>query len=235
MREASNSPRRALIADDDEFFRLALTAILARLEFTDIMETASLDEAVARLETCDATQPVTLALFDLEMPGMSGASSLAAIRECFPHVLVAVVSGSTRRRDILVALEAGAHGYVPKGLGVGELSKALGIVMSGAIYVPRCLAEIGAAGQPRIVSAEPTANSPTGSDDHFFCREAGLTKRQSDVLKLITGGMGNKEIARELGLGEGTVKVHVAALLRTLNVSNRAAAAALGAGLLAGG
>ena len=159
---------------------------------------------------------------------MAGAFSLAAVRECFPDVLVAVVSGSTRRRDILVALDAGAHGYVPKGLGAAQLAGALSTILSGAIYVPRCLADIEGPGGPSIIERERSQPSASGGA-RVDMSPSTLSRRQLEVLKLITVGKANKEIARELGLGEGTVKVHVAALLRALEVANRSAAAAVGA------
>ena len=114
--------RVALIADDDEFFRMALATILTgKLGFSDVVQTASLDEAVEKLS---ARGDVSLALFDLAMPGMESPASLRAVRDCFTKLKIAVVSGSMRRRDILSALEAGVHGYVPKGLGVAELAHA---------------------------------------------------------------------------------------------------------------
>ncbi|MCP8937231.1 response regulator transcription factor [Alsobacter sp. SYSU M60028] len=212
------STATALIADDDAFFRMALSAILtARLGVREVLEAGSLDEAVERLS---AHPEVTFALFDLAMPGMDSAASLRGVRDCFPKIKVAVVSGSQRRGDILAALEAGAHGYVPKSLGVVELPNALRRIMDGAIFVPPSLAELPAAEKP---AAEPGAGPA--------CPE-GLTPRQRDVLELLVRGLSNKEIARTLDIGEGTVKVHMAALFRGLGVSTRAAAAAVGARLL---
>lgn len=215
--------RTALIADDDEFFRMALVTILrTRLGFSDVIETASLDEALERL---GSGLDISVALFDLSMPGMESAASLAAVREGFPDIRVAVVSGSTRRQDILMALEAGVHGYVPKALGAAELSQALRMVLDGFIYVPPSLAEVSrapgeSAPAPERVGPQPNRTCPP------------LTPRQREVLALIVEGRANKEIARALNLGEGTVKIHLAALFRNLGVSSRAAAAAAGARLL---
>jgi DNA-binding NarL/FixJ family response regulator len=215
------SSRTALIADDDEFFRMALVTILrSRLGFTDVVETASLDEALDQLANI---QDISVALFDLSMPGMESAASLAAVREGFPDIRVAVVSGSTRRQDILMALEAGVHGYVPKGLGAAELSQALRMVLDGVIYVPPSLADVPRS--PGESHRAPDRTEPIASD-------LPLTPRQREVLALIGDGKSNKEIARALNLGEGTVKIHLAALFRNLGVSSRAGAAAAGARLL---
>lgn len=212
-----------LIADDDAFFRIALGTLLTRqLGFSTVLEAGSLDDA---LELLGTRPDIDLALFDLSMPGMKQAASLSAVRECAEDVTLAVVSGSTARQDILDALGAGVHGYIPKALGPTELVRALETILSGQIYVPAILASAPASGAaPRSATPEP-ANDRIGR----------LTQRQREVLDALVSGRSNKEIARHLGLGEGTVKIHMAALLRTLQLPNRAAAAAFGARLSHGG
>lgn len=222
-RSAGAVARTCLVADDDEFFRMALRSILqGRLGFAEVIETGSLDEAVERLSEAGRAD---LALFDLAMPGMESAASLRAVRECFPDLKVAVVSASSRRSDILLALQAGVHGYVPKSLGAKDLAKALEAIEGGTIYVPGLLADVSAerepASSPLLQRVEEAADSVQN-----------LTPRQRDVLHLIVQGKSNKEIARALNLGEGTVKVHVAALFRVLGVTSRSAAAAAGSRLM---
>ncbi|WP_342236299.1 response regulator transcription factor [Inquilinus sp. OTU3971] len=209
---------KALIADDDEYFRIAIKSILiGRLGLSEVIETASFDEALERMD--EESDGLGIGLFDLSMPGMGSAANLRAVRELFPHVRVAVVSASRRRTDILMALEAGVHGYMPKTMGVEELARAIRSIMDGVIYVPALLAEL-----PPDDGASRFAPSATALPH--------LTPRQRDVLTLLVEGRSNKEIARSLDLGEGTVKIHLAALFRNLGVANRAAAAVLGSRIL---
>jgi DNA-binding NarL/FixJ family response regulator len=217
------SPRVALIADPDQYFRLALETILtAKLGFSTVLQTASLDEALDQL----LKQPdASLSLFELNMPGMMSAASLTAVRDCFPSARVVVVSTSTRRQDILMTLDAGAHGYIPKTVGLSELTAALKMVIDGAVYVPPSVASTASlALEGQVLTTKPPKNSPPDM----------LTPRQREVLELLLEGRSNKEIARALNLGEGTVKIHMAALFRTFGVNTRAAAAAAGTRLLRG-
>jgi DNA-binding NarL/FixJ family response regulator len=224
VEDRSKADRVCLIADDDEFFRIALRSILqAKLGFVQVIETGSLDGAI---ELLSGPNHADLALFDLAMPGMASAASLRAVRECFPDLRIAVVSASSQRSDILQALEAGVHGYVPKSLGAKDLVGALEAISSGRIYVPARLADVS--GEQAPVSAQSARREP----DEPTLSWDGLTPRQRDVLGLVVQGFSNKEIARALNLGQGTVKVHVAALFRFLCVASRSAAAAAGARML---
>ena len=212
----------ALIADDDEFFRMALATILtSKLKFAEVVQAASLDEGVEKLS---ARTDISLALFDLAMPGVESPANLRAVRDCFESLRVAVVSSSKNRQDILSALEAGVHGYVPKGLGVADLAHALQLIVDGVIYVPPSIADLPAQEQP-APSREVAAPTPKAA-------LATLTPRQRGVLELLVQGKSNKAIARDLDLGEGTVKVHMAALFRSLGVRTRTAAAVAGGRLL---
>lgn len=209
-----------VIADDDEFFRMALGTILTKqLGFAQVIEAASLDEALEQLGRHPQT---SVALFDLAMPGVQSPANLKAVRERFPHTRVVVVSASSSRHDILAALEAGVHGYVPKCLGVVELAAALRTILEGTIYVPPSLTDMPL----------PTNGTDAGHPDPVTGSKRGpngsLTTRQKQVLDLVIQGQSNKEIALSLRLGEGTVKVHMAALFRFMNVKTRAAAAVAG-------
>jgi DNA-binding NarL/FixJ family response regulator len=208
---------RALIADDDRYFSMAISAILrSKLGFSEVIETASFDEAVERLETAG---DITLAIFDLSMPGLESPAALRSIRDSFPVDKLAVVSASRRRMDIIMSLDAGAHGFVSKALGPNELQVALEQILGGTIYVPPNLAEM----EHRARETEYVGPSRRADP-----QQAPLTTRQHEVLQLLVAGKSNKEIARDLSLGQGTVKVHLAALFGRLGVTNRAAAAVAG-------
>lgn len=213
--------RIGLVADDDAYFRMAVSAILNRhFGFSEIIEAGSLDEALDALSEHPDTYA---ALFDLSMPGMRAPTHLRTVRECFPNARVAVISGSASRRDILLALEAGVHGYMLKSLSISDLTGALQAVFNGGIYVPPSLADISSAPSDTVFQKAEEEMPPPAE------AVSPLTPRQRNVLDLLVQGKTNKEIALALGLGEGTVKIHMAAIFRYFGVNNRAAAAVAGA------
>lgn len=214
--------RVALIADKDEYFRLVLQMILKdQLGFSSAVQAASLDEALEKL----SQEPTTsMAVFDRNIPGIKSAACLTAVRDCFPSVRLVVLSMSTHKQDILAALDAGVHGYVPKNIAPAQLTAALKAIDDGHIYVPPSVTAISPPSDGvHALKVVPAKRPPIEN----------LTPRQKEVLKLLTQGKTNKEIARTLSLGEGTIKVHMAALFRVFGAKSRAAVAAAGSQLLA--
>lgn len=212
-----------LIADDHLLFRDGLRRLLS--QFKDNMtfrEAGTFDEVRA---LCDGQTPFDLILLDLGMPGWAGFSELGAIHERLPKALLVVVSGSERRSDLLAALESGAAGYIPKSSSAKVLLGALELVLNGGIYVP-AQAIRGDLLMNTDAAAPEDPLTATGS-------AAGdqLTPRQREVLTRLREGKSNKQIAHELGLTEGTVKVHVTAILRLLGVRNRTQAALTAQGM----
>jgi DNA-binding NarL/FixJ family response regulator len=168
----------ALVADDDEFFRMAAVAILrSRLGFAATIEATSLTEALCHAGS--AAPPIGLALVDLRMPGVADMNSLSVVRATLPAARVVVVSASRRRADVLGALGIGAHGYVWKAAGAGELEKSLRAVLAGEVSIPAFVAEFEA-DPPPLRDAARTASAGT------------LTDRQRDVLRHIVQGASNK-------------------------------------------
>lgn len=211
----------ALIVDVDEQFRRALRKCLtSEFCFRDLVEAESVEAA---LELLGEGGPFRIAVFDLFTLREDSADNLRSLRACFPDMPIAIVSTSTARRDILAALEAGVHGYIPKASGMRVTGAGLRAVLDGSIYIPSSIAMVGAHDERAILF-------PTDEDNEQEAMNSEcLTPRQSEVLHLVVKGKSNKEIARHLNLAEGTIKVHMSALFRGLGVSSRSAAAALGA------
>jgi DNA-binding NarL/FixJ family response regulator len=209
---------RILLADDHALFRHGLRLLLDdAVDVTGFDEAGSLDAALEVLET---GEPPDLMLFDLRMPGMAGGATLRALRAQCPDAKLAVVSASEAREDILDALGAGAHGYIPKSSSPEQLVAALKQIVGGGIYVPPALAALAEA------ERRPTARAAMPAEP------VRLTDRQNEVMALLAEGMSTKEIARELDRGEGTVKIHLAAIYRALNARNRTEAVILAGRLI---
>ena len=204
-------PIRALIADDHELFRSGMKQLLVdELQAEDVREAESMDRALEILTNEGAGD---LILVDWRMPGMSGAESLAALRDGFPEAKVAVISAWEERADILAALGAGVHGYIPKSLASAQIAAALQGILEGRIFVP-----------PAMGKREGVGGDNSGGA--FKLDVDKLTLRQRDVLQELLKGQASKEIARTLDIAEGTVKIHLAAIYRALGVRTRAEAIA---------
>ncbi len=209
--ERSIMPIRALIADDHELFRSGMKQLLVDvLHAQDVREAESMDRALEILTNEGAGD---LVLVDWRMPGMSGAESLAALRDGFPEAKVAVISAWEDRADILAALGAGVHGYIPKSLSSTQIAAALQGILSGGIFVPPAMGK-------RDLGGGDTGRGA------FKLDIDKLTLRQRDVLQELLKGLASKEIARTLDIAEGTVKIHLAAIYRALGVRTRAEAIA---------
>ena len=194
-------------------FRRGVSALLRReCGFAQVFEAESLSEA---LQALGDHPEISFASFDLGVPGLNNAQSLANVRQRFPWVRIAVASGSVTRDHVLMTLHAGVHGYIPYSFKVPEITNAFRMILAGGIFVPSLVAELPASYLPPHPSWHAPADEPG----------VPLTARQQDVLRLIRAGSSNKEIAGALGLSENTVKVHVNALFRALGVKTRAEAA----------
>lgn len=199
---------KALIADDHSLYRTGLALLLKdRLGVSEVIEVSGFDHALDRLAE---TPDITLALFDLSMPGMGGPESLRVIKETYPDLRVAVVSGAEERDYVLKAISVGLNGYVPKSLSEEDITAALQQVVAGHIYIPKFMTASPPHGKSDLTSA---ATEAPRLDD--------LTPRQRDVLACILRGRSNKEVARDLHIAEGTVKIHLAALFTVFGARNR--------------
>ena len=214
QKTAARCIAEVLVADDHAVTRFGLVGFLKeKLGAGRTHEAARYGDALQILHN----QPVDLAIFDLGIPGLTSAAQLAEVRESWPGTKVVVLSGSDSPEDILAALGAGVHGYIIKTETMDGLSERLAYVLSGEVYVPACLAERSR------TPAEHPAVAPVAAMDG-----PKLTPRQRDVLRAIVHGRSNKQIAKDLGLAIGTVKMHVSAVLTALGAQNRLHAATLG-------
>jgi len=210
-------PGHVVIADRHPICRAGLRTLLA-----EAWRNCNFHEA----ETCDELQEVInrsgnldLILLDPALPGLLGYGGLSQIRCAAPAARLVVISDSDRRDTVQATFASGAVGFIPKSVSLGVLIGALEVVMADGVYVPESLAL-----QPARSKPDPSrAPIPGGDADE----PPILTPRQREVLRLLVLGLRNKEIARQLGLATGTVKVHVGSVLKTLNARNRTHAVAL--------
>ena len=202
--------RHFLILDDHPFVHTALIHLLRDLEpGARITLTHRLAQAAASL----SSDPVPdLVIADLHLADASGPEVVSGLRRHRPECPVAVFSASEDTPTIRRCLEAGAVGYIPKTHSPEATMNALRLITTGCPYLPPQVLG-GRAEGPSMVEARMQ-----GSSDPFVL---GLTARQVDVLRLVARGLPNKLICRQLRLAEGTVKVHVSAVLRALGVRNR--------------
>lgn len=195
---------KVLIADDHPLVRDALARTVRELDAAARVEQAGTFDQLLDLALSTAEDMADLALIDLNMPGMNGVVGLRRLRERLPTLPVVVASGQDDTATIRAVLAAGAAGFIPKSERPEVLVNALRLVLAGGVYVPVRSLEAGA--EVALSRAEAAAL---------------LTSRQRDVLRGLSRGQPNKLIARDLGLSEGTVKVHIAAILRALHARNR--------------
>lgn len=208
-----------LIVDDHPLIREGLANVLRELDSElHVLEAESGEEAMTILR-----QPaqLTLMLLDLMLPGASGMSLLRQVRAERPDVPVVVLSASDGPHTVRQAIDCGAMGFISKRSATPILVSALRLVLAGAVYIPpQALAAEDTAEAAPAAPPPMRASAPAGGRSMTMA-DLGLTGRQSDVLTLLVQGKPNKMICRELGLAEGTVKTHIAAILRALNVSSR--------------
>jgi DNA-binding NarL/FixJ family response regulator len=192
---------KVVIADDHPLVRDALARVVRQFDAqAEVFEAGGYND----LLDCLAVNLPQLLLLDLNMPGMDGMMGVKRLREQLPSVVIVVASGQDDPATIRAALGSGINGFIPKSDPPALLLQALRVVSAGGTYIPaRALSDFENGRPP----PQPSAS--------------GLTPRQIDVLRLLHKGEPNKTIARRLGLSEGTVKIHIAAILRVLQARNR--------------
>ncbi|HEX3059416.1 MAG TPA: response regulator transcription factor [Usitatibacter sp.] len=201
---------KLLIVDDHHLIREGLRPILKRLgdgEETEVLEAASFEAAV---EYADRHRDLDLLVLDLRLPNVAGFAALCDLQERHPSLPIVIMSGEDDPELMRQAIEHGALGFIPKSSSADVILNALRLVLSGGTYLPR---QIMAAPSKAAATPVKTAGARLTA--------LGLTPRQADVLELLIAGKSNKAICRELHLAEGTVKTHIAAAFKALNVTSR--------------
>ena len=201
---------RVLVADDHPLYRDALSN-LVRAAFDDV-QVSECEDVASALEHLRHTS-TDLILLDLSMPDAEGLEGLRRLREAAPAVPVIICSAHDNPEMVRDAFKLGVSGYLPKSSGTAVTRHALQLVRSGGVYVPS-----QALGEP---VADQPGEGQGARPEQTEGEHSTLTPRQLAVLALLEQGMSNKSIARELGIGEITVKAHVSAILRKLGVDNR--------------
>lgn len=204
-----------LIVDDHVLIRESLRGVLGELgPEASIVEAADARETM-RLVAADPD--LALILLDLNLPDRDGFEVLTELRERHPTIPVVVLSGHNDRANVVRALDLGALGFIPKTAQRAVLVNAISLVLSGGVYIPPEI--LGR--QPPPAFARPGGTPDAGNKPRISPRDLGLTDRQVEVLALMMQGKSNKAIGRVLNLAEPTVRNHVTAVLKALNVTNR--------------
>lgn len=193
-------PIRILIVDDHHAMRMGLAAMLSLCP--DFLVVGEATDTEGAIQSCEALTP-DVVLMDLRIPGGGGAEATLSIRQRWPHTRVLVVTTYDGDEDIHRSIQAGASGYLLKGLSSADLVAAVATVHRGGRVMPEAVAL-------RFRERE---------------QRKGLSGRELEVLQRIVRGRSNKEIASEMGIGEESVKTYLRSLFHKLGVSDRTQAA----------
>ena len=205
---------RILLVDDHTLFREALLHVLRQFDGTAVVIEAATAREAIRLAA--HYRDLDLILLDLTLPDSNGLRALPELHELRPTAPLVILSASEEASDVRRALDAGAMGYVPKSSSSREMINALRLVLGGEVYVPPAML----AALEALATASIQATAAVAEE-----KEAGgLTPRQLEVLRLMGRGLSNKGICKRLNVAEGTVKLHVAAVMRALDAGNRTGA-----------
>jgi DNA-binding NarL/FixJ family response regulator len=191
---------KLLLVDDHAMFREGLAMLIAHhFQDVEVLQAERLAQAIALVQR---HVDLDVVLLDLALPDSQGLDALPRLHEATPNARIVVLSADDSAGTVRGAIEYGAAGFIPKTAQGSTLRAALDVVLGGGVYLP---------GSP------PQDPFPAGPPE----RALDLSPRQAEVLHLLIRGATNKHICRELSMAESTVKTHVAAIFRRLQVSNR--------------
>ncbi len=205
---------KVLLIDDHALFRMGLRELLERRGIQVLAAEGCCEQGIALVGELEPD----VVLLDMRMPEMSGIEVLRALREGGQRMPIVMLTTSRDEEDVVQSLQAGANGYLLKDMEPDSLIRALEDIVAGQTVVAPELATVLA----RAVQGE--AARPESDIERQF---GELTPREREILCLLAEGQSNKVIARNLGISDGTVKLHVKAILRKLEVHSRVEAAVL--------
>ena len=201
-----------MVIDDHTLFRSGLSELLER---RGIEVCASVGDGEAGCRLAAELRP-DVVLLDLRMPELDGLTVLERIAALELDSAVVILTTSSNDNDLVAALRSGARGYLLKDMEPEQLVNALAAVVEGeTVVAPEMTSALA-----RFVQGGKVRSDQPG-------RFAGLTKREFEILRHLAEGQSNKGIARQLGITDGTVKLHVRSILRKLNVRSRVEAAVI--------
>ena len=187
---------KILFADDHDLIRETLVMFLTTQGLGPITEVGDVDAAEQALQ--GDPMGFDLILLDYDMPGMNGLAGLARVQRLAGPCPVAILSGTASSAIARSAIAAGARGFLPKTIGAKSMASAISLIAAGEVFVPYGF-------------LDKSDEQPVGD----------LTTRETQVLRGLSEGRSNKDIARDLGLHEVTIKLHVKTLCRKLDAKNR--------------
>ena len=193
---------KILLVDDHKLVRAGLVLVLKQMQDgIELLEAGTGREAI---EVASGAPDIDLILMDLDLPEGSGLEALTAINAKNPAVPVVILSAMEDQAMVTRAMELGARGFIPKSASGDVMLNSLRLVLSGGICLPPGYGDTARGDNPELPN---------------------LTQRQLEVLRYMAQGNSNKEIARELGISENTVRVHISAIISALDATNRTEAA----------
>ena len=216
--EQESATIEVLIGGQPTLFRQGLTSLLREQQpGWRLIDADSFDALIDRLRN----RTPALVLLDAQLPGMNGLAGLRKLCELAPQPRILVLADSDDRTAILECISAGARGYLAKSADPAQVLCALNTILADCVFAPASLT--GALPQPITMRSQPDIHPPL----------ATLTDRQREVFELLAQGHATKSIARHLDLAVGTVKVHLAAIYRSLDAHSRTEAMAKAGGVMA--
>jgi two-component system, NarL family, response regulator len=209
---------KVLLVEDDEVFRIGLTVALNQVEEIDLVEVC--EDGQAAIDTTKRLQPDVI-LMDLGLPGVNGMDATKQIKQVYPQIKVLALTSHSEPKYVDQIMQAGADGFCLKGISSERLINLIHEVHQGTFWVDAAIADQLKA---RLSKGIPKSTEPNLGEIPKAVLES-LTEREVEVLSLIAQGKKNTEIAEQLFISPGTVRVHVHSILHKLNVRDRTEAA----------